>query len=81
MMSILRVANQISLEEEKRLTPQKIRSSSFKTRQLLEPLLAIGAVVFANNAGLFAKQMKDYLSHVRKSGIYKSRYIRVARIA
>jgi len=34
-------------------------------------------VVFADNAGIFADQMSDYLDYVRGSGNYRSRYIQV----
>lgn len=33
-----------------------------------------GSVVVADNAGVFAKEMSDHLSYVRKSGGYKSTY-------
>jgi predicted O-methyltransferase YrrM len=36
-----------------------------------------GAVVFADNAGIFADQMNDYLDYVRNSGKYQSRFIQV----
>ena len=42
-----------------------------------EPLLHKGTVVFADNAGVFASQMEDYLHYVRYSGNYESRYIQV----
>ena len=45
--------------------------------QLMEDKLSKCAVVFADNAGIFADQMGDYLEYVRKSGKYKSRYIQV----
>ncbi|MBE3116035.1 hypothetical protein IMZ68_02415, partial [Candidatus Bathyarchaeota archaeon] len=34
-------------------------------------------VVFADNAGIFADQMRDYLTYVRSSGKYQSRYVQV----
>jgi len=34
-------------------------------------------VVFADNAGIFAAQMTDYLEYVRRSVRYKSCYIQV----
>ncbi len=43
----------------------------------IEDKLSEGAVVFADNAGIFADKMSDYLDYVRKSGKYKSRYIQV----
>ncbi len=45
--------------------------------KLVEPKLTKGAVVFADNAGIFADEMADYLNYVRSSGNYKSRYIQV----
>ena len=36
-----------------------------------------GTVVFADNAGVFADKMGDYLDYVRNSGKYQSRYIQV----
>ena len=35
------------------------------------------AIIFADNAGIFADQMSDYLNYVRNSGKYKSRYVQV----
>jgi predicted O-methyltransferase YrrM len=45
--------------------------------QLAEDKLHKGSVVFADNAGIFATQMADYLHYVRHSGNYESRYIQV----
>lgn len=45
--------------------------------QLMEDKLHRGAVVVADNAGIFANQMKDFLDYVRYSGKYKSQFIRV----
>jgi predicted O-methyltransferase YrrM len=42
--------------------------------QLAEPKLLVGSVVVADNAGIFADQMSDYLTYVRSSGNYKSSY-------
>jgi predicted O-methyltransferase YrrM len=44
---------------------------------LAEGKLRKGAVVFADNAGIFADQMSDYLDYVRNSGKYESRYVQV----
>jgi predicted O-methyltransferase YrrM len=44
---------------------------------LMEDKLVKGAVVFADNAGIFADQMGDYLDYVRNSGNYRSRYVQV----
>jgi predicted O-methyltransferase YrrM len=45
--------------------------------RLVENKLHKGAVVVADNAGIFAGQMRDYLSYVRTSGKYRSRYVPV----
>ena len=45
--------------------------------KLAEGKLRKGAVVFADNAGVFADQMGDYLDYVRNSGKYRSRYVQV----
>lgn len=45
--------------------------------KLAEDKFCKGAVVFADNAGIFADQMNDYLDYVRNSGKYQSRYIQV----
>lgn len=45
--------------------------------KLAESKLHGGTVVFADNAGVFAAQMADYLHYVRHSGFYESRYIQV----
>jgi predicted O-methyltransferase YrrM len=45
--------------------------------KLMEDKLRGGSVVFADNAGIFADQMGDYLEYVRNSGRYRSRYIAV----
>jgi predicted O-methyltransferase YrrM len=42
---------------------------------LIEDKLHKGSVVVADNAGIFADQMKDYLDYVRYSGLYNSRYV------
>ena len=36
-----------------------------------------GALIFADNARVFADQMGDYLDYVRNSGKYRSRYVQV----
>ena len=41
---------------------------------LTEDKLHVGSVVVADNAGIFADQMQDYLAYVRSSGKYQSRY-------
>jgi predicted O-methyltransferase YrrM len=42
---------------------------------LIEDKLHEGSFVVADNAGIFADQMKDYLDYVRYSGMYSSRYV------
>ena len=41
---------------------------------LIESKLSVGSAVVADNAGIFAEQMKDYLDYMRSSGKYKSKY-------
>ena len=43
--------------------------------RLVERKLHRGSVVVADNAGIFADQMKDYLDHVRSSRKYSSEYV------
>jgi predicted O-methyltransferase YrrM len=45
--------------------------------RLAEDKLCKGAVIVADNAGIFANQMTDYLNYVRTSGKYSSRYLPV----
>lgn len=45
--------------------------------KLVEDKLHKGSVVVADNAGIFAEQMKDYLKYVRSSGKYTSKYMQV----
>jgi predicted O-methyltransferase YrrM len=53
------------------------KSEYFQYLKLIEDKLCKGAVVFADNAGMFADLMGDYLDYVRNSGKYHSRYIQV----
>jgi predicted O-methyltransferase YrrM len=53
------------------------KNEYFDYLKLAEPRLRRGAVVFADNAGIFADQMSGYLDYVRNSGCYRSRYIQV----
>jgi predicted O-methyltransferase YrrM len=53
------------------------KSEYFRYLKLIEGKLRKEAVVFADNAGVFADQMGDYLDYVRNSGKYRSRYIQV----
>lgn len=45
--------------------------------RLAESKLHQGTVVVADNAGVFANQMANYLDYVRTSGKYNSRYVSV----
>jgi len=49
----------------------------FQYLKLVEDKLHSGSVVVADNAGIFADQMKDYLGYLRSSSMYKSRYVKV----
>jgi predicted O-methyltransferase YrrM len=53
------------------------KTEYFKYLKLVEDKLREGAVVFADNALIFADQMSDYLDYVRNSGKYQSRFIKV----
>ena len=53
------------------------KTEYLKYLQLAEPKFHRCTVVFADNAGIFADQMGDYLDYVRCSGNYRSRYIQV----
>ncbi len=53
------------------------KSEYLQYLKLAEDKLCKSAVVFADNAGVFADQMGDYLDYVRNSGLYQSRYIQV----
>jgi predicted O-methyltransferase YrrM len=44
---------------------------------LVEKRLHKGSVIVADNAGIFADQMKDYLDYVKSSGKYRSEYLAV----
>jgi len=43
----------------------------------IEDRLHKGSVIVADNAGIFANRMKDYLSYVRNSGKFTSKYVPV----
>ena len=47
--------------------------------QLVEDKLCKGAVIVADNAGIFSKKMANYLEYVRSPGKYSSRYIPVGK--
>lgn len=46
--------------------------------RLVEDKLPKESIIVADNAGIFANQMRDYLDYVRSSGKYRSRYVPVA---
>jgi len=48
-----------------------------KHLKMAEEKLHKGSVVVADNAGAYAYSMRDYFDHVRNSGQYKSRVIRL----
>jgi predicted O-methyltransferase YrrM len=45
--------------------------------RLVEDKLHKESVIVADNAGIFAHEMRDYLEYVRNSGKYSSRYVPV----
>ena len=53
------------------------KNQYFQYLKLAEPKLQKGTVIVADNAGIFADQMKDYLDYMRSSGKYTSRYVKV----
>jgi predicted O-methyltransferase YrrM len=53
------------------------KTEYFSYLRLVESKLKKGSVVVADNAGLFARQMREYLDYVRASGKYNSRYVQV----
>lgn len=53
------------------------KSEYLQYLKLTEEKLCKGATVFADNAGIFADLMADYLDYVRNSEKYNSRYIQV----
>jgi predicted O-methyltransferase YrrM len=55
------------------------KNEYLKYLKLAETRLKPGGAVFADNAGIFAQNMQDYLSYVRNSGSYKSEYYAVGQ--
>jgi len=53
------------------------KTEYFDYLRLAEDKLCKGAVIVADNAGIFAKQMANYLDYVRASGKYGSKYVPV----
>ncbi len=55
------------------------KTEYYRYLRLMEDKIHKGTVIIADNAGIFAKQMQDYLEYVRNSGKYQSRYIQVGK--
>jgi predicted O-methyltransferase YrrM len=53
------------------------KTEYYEYLKLVEPNLHKGTVVIADNAGIFADQMRNYLDYVRNSGKYMSRFVQV----
>ena len=53
------------------------KSQYFDYLRLMEDRLRKGTLIVADNAGIFAEQMQNYLDCVRKSGKYQSKYVSV----
>lgn len=53
------------------------KSEYLEYLRLAEPKLHKGTVIIADNAGIFADEMRDYLNYVRSSGKYSSKYVPV----
>ncbi len=53
------------------------KTEYYQYLKLAENKLHKGSVVVADNAGIFADQMRDYLQYVRMSGKFKSTYFPV----
>jgi predicted O-methyltransferase YrrM len=51
------------------------KSEYFEYLRLVESRLHKGSVIVADNAGVFADEMRDYLDYVRSSGKYSSEYV------
>ncbi len=55
------------------------KTEYYQYLKLMEDKLHKGTVIVADNAGIFADQMQDYLNYVRKSGKYRSKYVQVGK--
>jgi len=53
------------------------KTEYLKYLRLVEPKIHKGSVIVADNVGVFADEMKDYLRYVRASGKYSSKYVPV----
>lgn len=51
------------------------KTEYFQYLKLVEPKLHKGSVIVADNAGIFADQMRDYLTYLRTSPKYSSEYV------
>jgi predicted O-methyltransferase YrrM len=81
----LAVKVQIRVGDAKRILPQlagpfdlvfldATKEEYLTYLRLVEPQLHPGSVVVADNAGVFADRLADYLEYVRHSGKYRSTY-------
>ena len=55
------------------------KSEYLEYLRLVEAKLHKGSTIVADNAGIYATQMKDYLGYVRSSGKYRSRFVAVGQ--
>ncbi|HEX9261914.1 MAG TPA: O-methyltransferase [Candidatus Bathyarchaeia archaeon] len=55
------------------------KSQYFDYLRLMENKLRKGTLIVADNAGIFADEMQNYLDYVRKSGKYQSKYVSVGQ--
>ena len=53
------------------------KNEYYEYLKLMEGKLHAGTVILADNAGIFAEQMQDYLDYVRNSDKYRSKYVLV----
>ena len=53
------------------------KTEYYEYLRLVENKIHRGTTIVADNAGIFAEQMEDYLTYVRKTGKYQSAYIPV----
>lgn len=53
------------------------KSEYLEYLRLVERKLHKGSIIVADNAGIFADEMEDYLDYVRSSGKYSSNYVPV----
>lgn len=57
------------------------KSEYYQYLKLAEDILTKNAVIVADNAGIFAEEMKNYLNYVRCSGNYNSKFVKVGNDA